>query len=279
MRTVAAWAALAVLGTGLAGCSSQDGNHTGQPQPKRSSSTPSERVPFEGLTAGQIAGLVKEEAESVSSLTAEMDLSGVRSRLAVNAKGECAGTTIKDGLTIDIVRTMEALYWRTDWRELGGAQMEATFGNRWVREDRTSKDYRTLHGCDLTFYLMHDDDFVRAPRPLTRGAPTTIDGVTVVPVSEHLRGRKVTRYVAAEGKPYVLRLVGTNVKGAKIPSVNLSGYNEPVPLHVPPATEVIDGQQLDRFIDDSPLQAATDHRPNPGGNTTALHIHSASMRQ
>ncbi|WP_461012113.1 hypothetical protein [Streptomyces capparidis] len=50
-------------------------------------------------------------------------------------------------------------------------------------------------------------------------------------------------------------------------------------LHVPPATEVIDGQQLDRFIDDSPLQAATAHSPNPGRNATALHIHTASMHQ
>ncbi|WP_461009727.1 hypothetical protein [Streptomyces capparidis] len=283
MSGTTACAALAALTLGLAGCSSPDARDKGRHDRAKASPTARERAPFEGMTAGQITGLAMETARSLTSVTVDLrEDSGDSLRLAMSERGECEGSMVVKGVRFRVVITPRAVHWKADWRKLGGPRLEAALGDRWIRAESGSPGYRDFDHCVM-------DDFLPVrpsspPRPLTRGAATTIDGRTVVPVIERGGGEQATMYVAAEGRPYVHRLVLMS-EGATM-TMAFSGFDEPVTVRVPPASEVVDSSQAGKY-GRGPLQAAASRTPPPdadapsGAVTAAWAVadHPASTRR
>ncbi|GAB2763402.1 hypothetical protein [Streptomyces bullii] len=262
-RTALAALCLAAATTGLTGClpggdkadskpsaSRQAGQHgtDGRTDHSDAPSTPQEKKkePFAGLTGGQIAERAVKATTGASSLRMTGDLpddeSGgtIRIDMALDKKGECAGTMSLDGEgEAELIKTGDTLYMKYDEAFLR-AQSEgepkadtdaavALLAGKWTKMSATGADAKDIATfCDLDSVLGGTED---GHSLATRGKTTTVDGTPALTLHEKDRKERHTLYVATEDEPYVLRLdsLTPGDKG----SITLSDYNEPVPAQKP----------------------------------------------
>ncbi|MFF4457220.1 hypothetical protein [Streptomyces goshikiensis] len=162
------------------------------------------------------------------------------------ARTDCAGNVTLPGIGASQVHaTAKVVYAKRDaetWRELlGGENAEDValvqrLAGRWVRTNASSGDAElSTFGCRLV------DPAVLFEEPeapgISRGGATTVGGQPAVTLTyPHRDGGTVTEYVAAQGRPYLLRWTRT---GSDQTDVTYYDFETTNPLRPPEANEVV----------------------------------------
>lgn len=234
-RTAFAAACIAAAATAtLTGC---------LPGPDEADSKP--KGPFTGLSGGEIAERTVDATRGATSLrlkgkVPDKESGGtIRLDMALDKKGDCAGTISMDSGNMELIKTGDTVYLKFDEALLraqsGGASEEETsavvamLAGKWAKTSATGPDAKDFAGfCDLDTVLAEFED-VRSDA--SRGQTTSVDGTPAIVLNEKDGKDRYTAYVATEGKPYLLRVVS---KSAKDPGdVTFSDYNKPVPAEQP----------------------------------------------
>ncbi|MGA4840075.1 hypothetical protein [Streptomyces sp. G45] len=176
--------------------------------------------------------------------------------LTLDRDGNCVGklTFGTGGGSADLVKRgdkvwmkPDSAFWRTQVPNGGGAAAAELFKNRYIHGSTTDPMLKGLaEVCDLRELQDSvaddsdgsDDDV----RNLKKGEVTTVDGTKVIPLTATDDGKEKTLYVAAEGKPYLLR--ATEKGDGEDKTTILSDYDEPVPTRTPSADESVDIAKL-----------------------------------
>ncbi|MFC7894628.1 hypothetical protein [Streptomyces sp. NPDC057381] len=226
--------------------------------PEKSPSAPASASagPFAGLSADEISDRALEATTGARSLRVTGDVpdeeSGgtLRIDLALDRKGECAGTMSMDGQgEAELIKTGNAVYMKYDERFLRAqskgepqADTEALvslLAGRWTKMSATGPDAKDMTSfCDLDTMLDDADGDADDSDPvLTRGEATTVDGTPVLVLWETDGADRSKLYIASEGKPYLVRFESKSENDAG--TLTFSDYDEPVPADVPTG-DVID---------------------------------------
>ncbi|OIJ62997.1 hypothetical protein [Streptomyces mangrovisoli] len=244
----------AALTTVLTGCGkdSADGSTTGK---DINATKPKE--PFAGLTGAQIADRALDATTGASSLrmagdVADDESSGtIRIDMALNKKGECAGTMSMGGQgKADLIKTGDTIYMKYDEAFLRAqsdgeskADTDAAvdlLAGKWTKMAATGKDAKDIAGfCDLDTVLSgaSGTEAKGGNAGATRGATTTVDGTPAIVVREKDGKESYTLYVATEGKPYLLKVVSETPKDPG--TLTFSEFDKPVAARKP-AGKILD---------------------------------------
>ncbi|MGO9752218.1 MAG: hypothetical protein ACLP22_12065 [Solirubrobacteraceae bacterium] len=154
----------------------------------------------------------------------------------VSGKGG-RGSMSQNGLSFQLVTAGNEVYINASpafWRHFGGAAAATLFRGRWLKAPATGQ-FSSLSSLTNLGELF--DKLLGQHGTLTKGAVKTVDGQTVVPVTDTTNGG--TLYVATTGKPYPVEIVKT---GSGAGRIDFSAYDQPVQLTVPASS--IDISQL-----------------------------------
>ncbi|MCZ7459826.1 hypothetical protein [Streptomyces sp. WMMC940] len=210
-----------------------------------------ESGPYPGLSGPEILNKAITTTKKATSLRLKVTMTTadgpVRGDLAVDTKGNCAGT-VQMGAegTTELVRTGDTVYLRFDERMLrsqtkGGSEAETraaldTLLGKWVREKADAQDAKDLaQFCDLDSYL---EGFEADDTEAKRAGGSTVDGTPTVVLRESYRGEKATAHVAAKGTPYLLRFQVTG--GAEPIDMTFSEFDRPVPVKEQAEKDIVD---------------------------------------
>ncbi|GHC69621.1 hypothetical protein [Streptomyces flavofungini] len=181
--------------------------------------------------------------------------------LALDRDGNCTGTLRfgAGGGSAELVKQGDKVWMKPDqafWKnQVPGGQGEAAaelFEDRYIHG--TTKD-PMLKGlaevCDLKELQenVNDDagsDDDDAPKNLRKGRVTTVDGTRVIPLTSKDDGKDNTLYVAAEGKPYLVR--ATEKGSGTDKTTTLTDYDKPVPTKTPSAKDSVDVSKLEQEL-------------------------------
>ncbi|MFJ3232520.1 hypothetical protein [Streptomyces sp. NPDC086787] len=241
-RTALAALCLAAAATaGLSGC---------LPGADKAESKP--KGPFAGQTGGEIADRAIKVSTGASSLRLKGDVSDdessgtIRLDLALNKKGECAGTMSMNGQgKAELIKIGSTVYLKFDETFLRAqskgepksdtdAAVDMLAG-KWTKmgvKGEDAKDFTAF--CDLNSLL---DDATDGHSNATRGKTTTLDGVPAIALHEKDGKENYTLLVATQGKPYLLKIDGGPAKDPV--HLSFSDFNRPVPAKKP-AGKIID---------------------------------------
>lgn len=217
--------------------------------------------PFADLTPDQIADRAVETTQAATSLrmTGRVMSEGqaLDIDMTLDDKKNCTGRMKIDGGTGELRQADRITYlkgdekfWRVSMTSQGvpPPQIDATIElvkGRWLKITPGQAGSSDLSGvCDLDALLSDLGDEKEEREGLTRGPDAEVDGTPVATlVKKKPEGETATVSVAQEGKPYILKMVKT---GRDEPgSVELSDFDKPVQVVVPPADETVDLTKLD----------------------------------
>ncbi|WP_432014873.1 hypothetical protein [Streptomyces cucumeris] len=245
--TLAALCATATAALALTACGGGDGSKTDD-TPSRAATT-ARKGGLADLTGPQILDKAVKATKAATSLT--VDLDGVvdggalKYRMTSDTKGECKGTMdLGDEGAVELIKTGDTAYMKYDatfWESQGedGKAAAKLIGDRWTKTDASGPDAKDLvDACDAGKMTA---GFVTGPSDARKGRSTTVDGVPAVTLTERGGGETTTMYVAARGKPYILKVV---IKGGDQPgTLLLSDFDEPVGAKAPTG-DVVDLDEL-----------------------------------
>ncbi|MEU3829382.1 hypothetical protein AB0F36_29295 [Streptomyces sp. NPDC029080] len=233
-RTLIASLICATAALGAAGCSDED----------------SSDQPFEGKSADRVAAEAVAATRDATSLRMAGKVAADGRPLTVDyhvdTRKNCTGTMVADQASAQIIHAGQVTYVKGDkgfWASAaknaaGGRKDTRALAGRWVKVP--VGDASTTGLCDKQGFLADMDSDKSERKGMTKGDATTVDGKKAIPLTKKKAGGEtVTMFVAAEGKPYILKLVQSGGKNAG--TVVFSDYGKPVHATPPPANQVIDG--------------------------------------
>jgi len=206
------------------------------------------------LSAGQIGDKAVAAMKSASSVTLKGHIdSGGRPlslHMSMAKSGDCTGNVgVGKTGTADVRQKNHTSYLKADsafWKTVGkGDKTAATFAallkDRWMKIPQSAQAGPTGGSdpssfCRLSSMLskLKGDDV----HDYTKGSTTTVAGQRAVPLVKKKNGSTETAYIAAEGKPYILKL--TNEGGSDAGTMNFSEFGDPVRVTAPPKRETLD---------------------------------------
>jgi hypothetical protein len=245
-RTALAALCLAAAATaGLTGCLSGENKADSKP-----------KGPFAGLTGGEIADRAVKATTGATSLRMKGDMPDdedggtIRIDMALDKKGECAGTMSMNGQgKADLIKTGDTVYMKYDEAFLraqskGDSKSETDgvvemLAGKWTKMAATGTDAKDIASfCDLDTVLAGAED---VNSDATRGKTSSVDGTPAIVLHEKDGKDRYTLYVATEGKPYLLRVDSTSAKDPG--TLTFSEYDKPVPAEKP-AGKILDLDKL-----------------------------------
>ncbi|MEU5594644.1 hypothetical protein [Streptomyces sp. NPDC020298] len=239
-RTALAALCLAAATTvGLTGCT--PGQDKADNKPANSKS----KEPFAGLSGGEIADRAMKATTGASSLRMKGDVADgtdgtIRIDMALNKKGECAGTMSMGGQgKAELTKTGDTVYMKYDEAFLraqskGESKSDtdaavAMLAGKWTKMAAKGQDAKDIASfCDLDSVLGGAED---GNSDAARGKTTTVDGTPAIVLHEKDGKDRYTIYVATQGKPYVLRVDGSSAKEPM--NLDFSDFDQPVPAKKP----------------------------------------------
>ncbi|WP_037677093.1 hypothetical protein [Streptomyces griseus] len=266
---LAALCLTAVTAAGLTGClpgqdkADDKANNSGTSgRPVGAAQSSKQKEPFAGLSADDIAERAFKATNGASSLRFKGDVPDDETKgtiqidLALNKKGECAGTMSMNGQgKADLLKAGDTLYMKYDEAFLR-AQSEgdskadtdavvAMLAGKWTKMSATGADAKDIAGfCDLDSVLEGPadvgSDSTEDSNPdatVSRGKTTTVDGTPAVVLNARDGKDRYTLYVASEGEPYLLRMDSTSADEPG--TITFTDYEKPVPAQKPTG-EVVD---------------------------------------
>lgn len=154
----------------------------------------------------------------------------------VSGKGG-RGSMSQNGLSFQLVTIGDEVYINASspfWRHFGGNAAATLFSGKWLKAPATG-EFSSLSALTNLNELF--DKLLGQHGPLTKGKVKTVDGQTVVDVTDTTNGGMLD--VATTGKPYPIEIVKTGPSGGKL---DFAGYDKPVHLAAP--ANAIDITQL-----------------------------------
>lgn len=204
------------------------------------------KVPFAGLTGGEIADKAVKATTGADSLRMKGEITDetaggtVQLDMAMNKKGDCAGTMSMGGEgQAELIKVGDTIYMKYDEAFLRAQSKDSSkeeadmvvemLADKWTKTSATAEDSEDIASfCDLDETLSEFED---TNSDAERGKTTTFDGTPAITLNERDGKDRYTLYVATEGKPYLLRVVS---KSAKEPGeLAFTDYNKPVPAEAP----------------------------------------------
>ncbi|MBZ3908624.1 MULTISPECIES: hypothetical protein [Streptomyces] len=202
--------------------------------------------PFAGLTGGEIADKAVKATAEADSLRMKGEMQDesaggtVRMDMAMNKKGDCAGTLSMNGEgEAELIKVGDTLYMKYDEAFLRAQSKDSSkeeadmvvdmLAGKWTKTSAKAADSKDIAGfCDLDTVLA---DFEDVNSDATRGKTTETGGTPAIVLDEKDGKDRYTLYVATEGKPYLLRVVS---KSAKEPGdLTFTDFDKPVPAEAP----------------------------------------------
>ncbi|MFE9571340.1 hypothetical protein ACFYMW_22920 [Streptomyces sp. NPDC006692] len=211
------------------------------------------------LSADQIAQQSRDALHGTTSLhvTAKGDLGAPGAPtsfdLTLDRSGNCRGSVglgpqgsveiVKRGA--DVWMKPDAAFWKNEVPGNGSA-MASLVGNRYLKGTTNDPVLRATAGvCDLDAFQKYLDNAATLPSTgLTKGKPTKVDAISVIPVTTTRQGRTLTVDVSATGKPYPVRITAGQKGAAPDATVRFDGFDKPVPTATPAAAQTIDISSL-----------------------------------
>ncbi|MFG2720639.1 hypothetical protein ACGFW5_20405 [Streptomyces sp. NPDC048416] len=207
---------------------------------------------FKGQSADQIAAKAVEatrQAESMHMKGTVVQSGGqkVGIDLAVDSQKNCQGTVTNAQAVSDIRHKDATLYvkgnsayWQASLKQQPQSEkMVPKVADKWVRVPADDDQLTGL--CDKQGLLASMDEDKSERQGMSRGDTTTIDGKKAVELKKQKDGATQSMFVAADGKPYVLKVTTT---GTKAETTVFTDYNKPVDPPQPPADQTVDLKQL-----------------------------------
>ncbi|MBD0709966.1 MULTISPECIES: hypothetical protein [unclassified Streptomyces] len=208
--------------------------------------------PFGELTGSQILDKAIGTTKTAKSLSIAVDTTSEGERLkaffSLDTAKKCTGT-----LSIGATGTAEVLkaddkdvYLRLDEtmlreqlkdedQETRDAVLEQLKG-RWTKSPMSDPETKDMtEFCDLKGLLA---EFEKGATGIEKGEETTVDGKMAIKLTEKSDDETNTVYVAAEGTPYLLKVVTTG--GDEPGTIAFSRYGEPVTAKAPAAKDIAD---------------------------------------
>ncbi|MFZ3566968.1 hypothetical protein ACOKM5_08405 [Streptomyces sp. BH097] len=212
--------------------------------------------PLAGKSADRIAAdAVKatRQAESmhVKGTTQQKAGGTVTVDLTVDQRKNCEGTVKMAGTTADVRHLDGTLYLRGDekyWQSTlkeqpGAAKVVPKLKDKWVRTP--ADDAMTQGLCDKQGLVASMDEDKSERRGMKKSGTTDVDGTKAVRLTKKTSGGEtLTLYVAAEGKPYILRTTSTGGKNPN--SATFSDYDKAVRTQKPSPDETVDLKEIAR---------------------------------
>lgn len=250
LRLSAGAVALLLAGT-LAACGGDDSSDStstsaaapetsAQTTPAETTETTTEDNGVAELSADEILAKATEAAKGATAVRVsgameelELDISLVKGRGAT-------GSITQDGAKAEIIVVDDEIFLKGDeafYQSLGGDAIVRLLGDKWLKVPAGGEGFES-------FEQITDMDALlgQALKPegetLTKGEVTDLDGTPAVPLRTDRR--KGTLYIATEGEPFPLKIIGDGDRG----EITFDGWNEPAELVAP--TDVIDVAELER---------------------------------
>ncbi|MFD3536342.1 hypothetical protein [Streptomyces sp. NPDC058664] len=209
--------------------------------------------PFLGdLTRPEILGRAIEATESAKSVTIHTDMLSmavpIKSHVSFDGRGDCTATMsygsegVAELVKIagkDVYLRRDESLLRTQERHRSPQDLEALVDKlrgRWTKPPVDGPDAPDELGIcrgkrDFTELEKGWDD------DSAKGAPTTVDGRKALKLVRPGTESETTVYIAAEGPPYILKIV---TKGGEVSgTTTYSHYGRPVEAKAPPAEDVV----------------------------------------
>lgn len=201
-----------------------------------------EKDPFEGMSADKIAKKAADASKDAGSfkVTGEgkQDSKPLKVDFSVAKSGDCEGKMDGGaGGTAEFLVSGENQYMKGDkayWKNaMGGAGKTSQFEGKWVK----TPNAQGKSVCDADAMFQSKD-----LKKLKREKDAEVDGKKAAVLTKDKSGKKTTFYVAAEGKPYFLKVVTT---GESDPgTMNFTDYGKSVAIKAPAPNEVVDLEEL-----------------------------------
>lgn len=202
--------------------------------------------PFAGLTGGEIADKAVKTTSDADSLRMKGEVQDksaggkVQLDMAMNKKGDCAGTLSMDGEgEAELIKVGDTIYMKYDEAFVRAQSKDSSkeeadmvvdmLAGKWTKTSATAEDSKDMASfCDLDTVLA---DFEDVNSDATRGKTTELDGTPAIVLNEKDGKDRYTLYVATKGEPYLLRVVS---KSSDEPGdLTFTDYNKPVPAEAP----------------------------------------------
>ncbi|EPH44747.1 hypothetical protein ABT390_16710 [Streptomyces aurantiacus] len=254
LRTAGAVCGAAALALLVPACSDDDGGKGDKGGKKdgtadQSAREISDRAKQELLDAKSVHLTLSDKSRDVEKDDpAAMDL-------ALDRDGNCAGTLRFGGTggSAELIKRGDKVWMKPDdkfWKnQVPGGQGAAAaelFKGRYIHGSTNDDMLKGLaEVCDLKELQksVSDDSDGDDAKDLKKGKVTTVDGTRVVPLTgKDDDGNDTTLYVAAEGRPYLIRATEKSTGTDK--TTTLTDYDKPVPTKTPPASESVDMNKL-----------------------------------
>ncbi|MFF3845653.1 hypothetical protein [Streptomyces sp. NPDC002328] len=198
-------------------------------------------------SADQLLGDANGTMKALTSVTIVMDVTSAgggrsySSRLTTDLKSRCTFKgTWSYGSELEQIRIGETDYIHPNdvYLEMWGRKTVPAMRHKpWLKSPvSAAKPADDLADCMWPF-----SSFGKA----TKGDPTELDGKPVIPVEvpdDEVEGGNYTFYVAAEGKPYLLRVDYREAHYRRV--TKFSGFNNRLDIQPPPAADVLDLSSL-----------------------------------
>lgn len=231
----------------LTGCGG-DTDDSGAPIVRPVSVTNQGAAPFQRLTGRQILDRAETAMKAAPSLTLQEDGTehgrSIHAKVVVTKAGRCAAVLRDDQDEVQLIGTGSAFYLKADagyWQAAGGPdgdEMARALAGKWLKLPPKSVSRSGVGSlCDLTEMIdgMAQDD---GAGTITKAHPTTLDGRPVVPLIHAKPDETTTVYVAASGKPYVLKAVTPS--GDSPTTEQFTDYGRVPRISAPPASQTVD---------------------------------------
>lgn len=212
--------------------------------------------PFAGKSADRIAAdavQATRQAESMHIKGTTQQKTGERLTvdLTVDRSKNCEGTVTMAGTTADVRHLDGTLYlrgdekyWQTTLKEQpGAAKLVPKLKDKWVKTP--ANDAMTQGLCDKQGLVASMDEDKSERRGMKKSGTTDVDGTKAVRLTKKTSGGEtLSLYVAAEGKPYILRTTSTGGKNPN--SATFGDYDKAVRPQEPSPDETVDLKELAR---------------------------------
>jgi hypothetical protein len=210
-------------GTGTSGSSGSSGGGTGLAAQDAADVVDDVRAAFASARSVHIKGSLSQASETIA-----LDV-----RLA-GTKG--TGTLTVGGLPVKITKIGDAAYINGNkafWTRTAGGSAAAQLAGKWVKLPSSTPGF-----AQFLQFLQIKNGWDRLLTPtstagVTKGALVDVGGVRALELED---GKDGSLFVAAEGKPYPLRLTGA---GGQKGRLDFTDYDEDVSISAPSGRDVI----------------------------------------
>jgi hypothetical protein len=239
MRATAAAVPVAIALVGGCGATGSTAQNPGPPKqpPSSAASAAAAGNGIDRLSPGEILRRAKAASTSARSVRIrgtdreDGNVTGIDLRVA--GKDRAVGTISMHGRHVQVIRIGGTAYIKGDaafLKAVGGGAAVRLLGGKYIRTRADAKEFASLLSFTLVTGLY--DELLKVDGQLSKAGREQLNGTSVITLVDGAGGKV---YVAAEGRPYVLRV---SPDGG--PDHLDFAYNVKVGIRRPPARLVVD---------------------------------------